>query len=152
MFNKLHIKPGMLVELLDFEELGLYYVTLCEKGMILINNNGYYANLKDFNDDLSHKRLDSIKILKVYGLSEYENYSLKFSTRYRELLWNREDQVNWNEVKVDTKVLVRNNPNAEWKKDILPNIKTVKYMFMKMVEQVGIIFIKNHGMRQNYIK
>ena len=48
MFNKLHIKPGMLVELLDFEELGLYYVTLCEKGMILINNNGYYANLKDF--------------------------------------------------------------------------------------------------------
>ena len=113
MFNKLQIKPGMLVELLDFEELGLYYVTLCEKGMILINNNGYYANLKDFNDDLSHKRLDSIKILKVYGLSEYENYSLKFSTRYRELLWNREDQVDWNEVEVDTKVLVRNNPNAE---------------------------------------
>ena len=113
MFNKSHIKPGMLVELLDFDECGLYYVTLCEKGMILINNNGYYANLKDFNDDLSHKRLDSIKILKVYGLSEYENYSLKFSTRYRELLWNREDQVDWNEVKVDTKVLVRNNPNAE---------------------------------------
>ena len=53
MFNKSHIKPGMLVELLDFDECGLYYVTLCEKGMILINNNGYYAYLKDFNDDLA---------------------------------------------------------------------------------------------------
>ena len=116
MFSKKDIKPGMLVELLDFDECGLYYVTLCEKGMILINNNGYYANLKDFNDDLSHKRLDSIKILKVYGLSEYENYSLKFSTRYRELLWNREYQVDWNEVEVDTKVLVRNNPDDNWLK------------------------------------
>ena len=126
MFSKKDIKPGMLVELLDFDECGLYYVTLCEKGMILINNNGYYANLKDFNDDLSHKRLDSIKILKVYGLSEYENYSLKFSTRYRELLWNREDQVDWNEVKVDTKVLVRNNPNAEWKKRYFAEYKNGK--------------------------
>ena len=116
MFNKLHIKPGMLVELLDFEELGLYYVTLCEKGMILINNNGYYANLKDFNDDLSHKRLDSIKILKVYGLSEYENYSLKFSTRYRELLWSIEDEIDWDKVEVDTKVLVRDRPYNEWLK------------------------------------
>ena len=116
MFNKSHIKPGMLVELLDFDEYGLYYVTLCEKGMILINNNGYYANLKDFNDDLSHKRVNSIKILKVYGLSEYENYSLKFSTRYRELLWSIEDEIDWDKVEVDTKVLVRDRPYNEWLK------------------------------------
>ena len=116
MFSKKDIKPGMLVELLDFDEYGLYYVTLCEKGMILINNNGYYANLKDFNDDLSHKRLDSIKILKVYGLSEYENYSLKFSTRYRELLWSIEDEIDWDKVEVDTKVLVRDRPYNEWLK------------------------------------
>ena len=116
MFSKKDIKPGMLVELLDFDEYGLYYVTLCEKGMILINNNGYYANLKDFNDDLSHKRLNSIKILKVYGLSEYENYSLKFSTRYRELLWSIEDKIDWNKVEVDTKVLVRDRPYNEWLK------------------------------------
>ena len=116
MFNKSHIKPGMLVELLDFDECGLYYVTLCEKGMILINNNGYYAYLKDFNDDLSHKRVNSIKILKVYGLSEYENYSLKFSTRYRELLWSIEDEIDWDKVEVDTKVLVRDRPYNEWLK------------------------------------
>ena len=116
MFSKKDIKPGMLVELLDFDEYGLYYVTLCEKGMILINNNGYYANLKDFNDDLSHKRLNSIKILKVYGLSEYENYSLKFSTRYRELLWSIEDEIDWDKVEVDTKVLVRDRPYNEWLK------------------------------------
>ena len=116
MFSKEDIKPGMLVELLDFDEYGLYYVTLCEKGMILINNNGYYANLKDFNDDLSHKRLNSIKILKVYGLSEYENYSLKFSTRYRELLWSIEDEIDWDKVEVDTKVLVRDRPYNEWLK------------------------------------
>ena len=116
MFSKKDIKPGMLVELLDFDEYGLYYVTLCEKGMILINNNGYYANLKDFNDDLSHKRVNSIKILKVYGLSEYENYSLKFSTRYRELLWSIEDEIDWDKVEVDTKVLVRDRPYNEWLK------------------------------------
>ena len=116
MFSKKDIKPGMLVELLDFDEYGLYYVTLYEKGMILINNNGYYAHLKDFNDDLSHKRVNSIKILKVYGLSEYENYSLKFSTRDRELLWSIEDKIDWDEVEVDTKVLVRDRPYNEWLK------------------------------------
>ena len=116
MFSKEDIKPGMLVELLDFEELGLYYVTLCKAGLVLVNKEGYYTNLKHFNDDLSHKRIDSIKILKVYDLSEYESCSLKFSTEGRELLWNKEDQVNWNEIEVDTKVLVRDRPYNEWLK------------------------------------
>ena len=116
MFNKSHIKPGMLVELLDFDECGLYYVTLCKAGLVLVNKEGYYTNLKHFNDDLSHKRVNSIKILKVYGLSEYENYSLKFSTRYRELLWSIEDEIDWDKVEVDTKVLVRDRPYNEWLK------------------------------------
>ena len=116
MFSKEDIKPGMLVELLNFGKCELHYVTLCKAGLVLVNKEGYYTNLKHFNDDLSHKRIDSIKILKVYDLSEYESCSLKFSTRYRELLWNRDGQVDWNEVEVDTKVLVRDKPYNEWLK------------------------------------
>ena len=116
MFSKKDIKPGMLVELLNFDKCELYYVTLCKAGLVLVNKEGYYTNLKHFNDDLSHKRIDSIKILKVYDLSEYESCSLKFSTEGRELLWNKEDQVNWNEIEVDTKVLVRDRPYNEWLK------------------------------------
>ena len=116
MFSKEDIKPGMLVELLNFDKCELHYVTLCKAGLVLVNKEGYYTNLKHFNDDLSHKRIDSIKILKVYDLSEYESCSLKFSTEGRELLWNKEDQVNWNEIEVDTKVLVRDRPYNEWLK------------------------------------
>ena len=116
MFSKEDIKPGMLVELLNFDKYELHYVTLCKAGLVLVNKEGYYTNLKHFNDDLSHKRIDSIKILKVYDLSEYESCSLKFSTEGRELLWNKEDQVNWNEIEVDTKVLVRDRPYNEWLK------------------------------------
>ena len=116
MFSKEDIKPGMLVELLNFDKCEFHYVTLCKAGLVLVNKEGYYTNLKHFNDDLSHKRIDSIKILKVYDLSEYESCSLKFSTEGRELLWNKEDQVNWNEIEVDTKVLVRDRPYNEWLK------------------------------------
>ena len=116
MFSKEDIKPGMLVELSVHGEKELHYVTLCKEGVVLVNNNGFFINLKHFNDDLSYKRGGSIKILKVYDLSEYESCSLRFSTEGRELLWNKEYQINWAEMEVDTKVLVRNKPDDNWLK------------------------------------
>ena len=116
MFSKEDIKPGMLVELSVHGEKELHYVTLCKEGMVLVNKEGYYSNLKSFNDDLSRKTSDEIKITKIYDLSEYESMSLEFSTEHRELLWSIEDKIDWNKVEVDTKVLVRDRPYNEWLK------------------------------------
>ena len=116
MFSKKDIKPGMLIELLVYGVKELHYVTLCKEGMVLVNEKGYYSNLKSFNDDLSRKTSDEIKITKIYDLSEYESMSLEFSTEHRELLWSIEDKIDWNKVEVDTKVLVRDRPYNEWLK------------------------------------
>ena len=116
MFSKKDIKPGMLVELSVHGEKELHYVTLCKEGVVLVNEKGYYSELACFNDDLSGKISPKIKITKIYDLSEYASMSLEFSTENRDLLWNVEDEVDWDEVEVDTKVLVRDKPDGEWEK------------------------------------
>ena len=116
MFSKKDIKPGMLVELSVWGEKELHYVTLYKEGIVLIDKKGSYINLKSFNDDLSRKIPDEIEITKVYDLTEYASKSLKFSTEDRELLWSIEDEIDWNKVEVDAKVLVRYKPHNEWLK------------------------------------
>ena len=115
MFSKKDIKPGMLVELSVWGEKELHYVTLYKEGIVLIDKKGSYINLKSFNDNLSGKN-DKIKIIKVYDLSEYASISLEFSTENRDLLWNIDDETDWSEVEVDTKVLVRDKSDDEWVK------------------------------------
>ena len=115
MFSKEYIKPGMLVELLVCGEKELHYVTSYKNGMVLVDKKGCYIDLKSFNYDLSGKN-DKIKITKVYDLSEYASTSLKFSTEDRELLWTIEDEIDWNKIEVDTKVLVRDKPYNKWLK------------------------------------
>ena len=115
MFSKKDIKPGMLVELSVWGEKELHYVTLCKEGIVLIDKKGSYINLKSFNDNLSGKNA-KIKITKVYDLSEYASISLEFSTENRDLLWNIDDETDWSEVEVDTKVLVRDKSDDEWVK------------------------------------
>ena len=116
MFSKKDIKPGMLVELSVHGKKKLRYVTLCKEGMVLVDKEGYHGNLKYFNDDLSSSLSSKIKITKIYDLSEYASMSLEFSTENRDLLWNVEDEGDWDEVEVDTKVLVRDRPYNEWLK------------------------------------
>ena len=116
MFSKKDIKPGMLVEMSVHGEKKLRYVTLCKEGMVLVDEEGYHSNLKYFNDDLSSTLFTEIEITKVYDLSEYAFDSLEFSTKDRDLLWNVEDKLDWDEVEVDTKVLVRDRPYNEWLK------------------------------------
>ena len=116
MFSKKDIKPGMLVEMSVHGKKKLRYVTLCKEGMVLVDKEGYHGNLKYFNDDLSSSLSSKIKITKIYDLSEYASMSLEFSTENRELLWSIEDKIDWDEVEVDTKVLVRDRPYNEWLK------------------------------------
>ena len=116
MFSKKDIKPGMLVEMSVHGKKKLRYVTLCKEGMVLVDKEGYHGNLKYFNDDLSSSLSPKIKITKIYDLSEYASMSLEFSTEHRDLLWSIEDKIDWDEVEVDTKVLVRDRPYNEWLK------------------------------------
>ena len=116
MFSKKDIKPGMLVEMSVHGEKKLRYATLCKEGMVLVDEEGCHSNLKYFNDDLSSSLFTEIEITKIYDLSEYAHMSLEFSTENRDLLWNVEDEVDWDEVEVDTKVLVRDRPYNEWLK------------------------------------
>ena len=116
MFSKKDIKPGMLVEMSVHGKKKLRYVTLCKEGMVLVDEEGYHSNLKYFNDDLSSSLFTEIEITKVYDLSEYAFDSLEFSTKDRDLLWSVEDKLDWDEVEVDTKVLVRNKPDDNWLK------------------------------------
>ena len=116
MFSKKDIKPGMLVEMLIGKEAILHYVTLCKGGIVLVDKKGYNTNLDFFNDNLGEDRFNNVKINKVYDLSKYAANSLEFSIEHRELLWSREDAVDWNKVEVDTKVLVRYKPYDEWEK------------------------------------
>ena len=116
MFSKKDIKPGMLVELLVYGVKELHYVTLCKEGMVLVDKEGNHTNLKNFNNYLINCLFDEIEITKVYDLSEYAHMSLEFSTEHRELLWGIEDEIDWNKVEVDTKVLVRDRPYNEWLK------------------------------------
>ena len=116
MFSKKDIKPGMLVEMSVHGKKKLRYVTLCKEGMVLVDEEGHHSNLKYFNDDLSSSLFTEIEITKVYDLSEYAHMSLEFSTEHRELLWGIEDEIDWNKVEVDAKVLVRYKPYDEWEK------------------------------------
>ena len=116
MFSKKDIKPGMLVELSVCGEKNLHYVTLCKEGMVLVDKKGCHTNLKCFNNDLSRKIHDEIKITKIYDLADYAFKSLEFSTEGRKLLWKMEDKTDWSKVEVDTKVLVRYKPYDEWEK------------------------------------
>ena len=132
MFSKKDIKPGMLVEMSVHGEKKLRYVTLCKEGMVLVDKEGYHGNLKYFNDDLSSRLFAEIEITKIYDLSEYAYMSLEFSTENRDLLWNVEDEVDWDEVEVDTKVLVRDKPDGEWVKRYFAKYEDDKvYVFKK---------------------
>ena len=132
MFSKKDIKPGMLVEMSVHGEKKLRYVTLCKEGMVLVDKEGYHGNLKYFNDDLSSRLFAEIEITKIYDLSEYASMSLEFSTENRDLLWNVEDEVDWDEVEVDTKVLVRDKPDGEWVKRYFAKYEDDKvYVFKK---------------------
>ena len=117
MFKKEDIKPSMLVELLFCDgSRELHYVAMAEDGIVFVSKEGFYSCLRTFDDNL--ESYNSIKITKVYGLCRYSSMSLKISTDGRELLWDRDNKVDWNKVRIDTKILVRNPyVSKSWNKE-----------------------------------
>lgn len=63
-------------------------------------------------------KYSSTIITKIYSFS-CPRYAHKLDIMDRQLLWDREkDLVDWNKVKVGTKVLVRDSEKNDWKKAI----------------------------------
>lgn len=120
MFKKEDIVPGMLVYayIKNKDIYNMYYVTRSEKGLIAINKEGNYFSLDEINDDFI-STTNRVKIMRVYGLS-YHNYTALSFDPYdsdRELLWERKNEVDWENIPKDTKVQIKfdkDNKYAKW--------------------------------------
>ena len=108
MFKKEDIKPGMVVSI----NHKLLYVTQSENGIVLMSESHKHFLLDRFDNNLVSK-CTSDEIDKVYGFSNYDYSSLEISINNRKLLWKRP---NWEEVEVDTPILVKNTEDGEWKR------------------------------------
>lgn len=89
------LKVGYLVELRDGSGNMVMEVT---EGKVLIEEyNGYYLELNAYNNNLNYYGDSDYDIIKVYGFSKYKSKALKFTTKDRELLWERKEILNGKE-------------------------------------------------------
>lgn len=81
-------------------------------GVLLFN--GGYTLLSEYNENLTHYRLDFLDIVKVYAIKTPKDFNDIFFEEYLELLWEREARINWHKVPDFTKVQVRGAGQKEW--------------------------------------
>ena len=69
-------------------------------------------------------------------ITDYGCHSLEllYPEKAFEIVMNYEPKVDWTKVPVDTKILVKDYKDEDWKKDILLNMKMEKFMHMMMVK------------------
>lgn len=113
--SKEEIEAGMLVELYNRElELTVLSLVANTKDGKVLMSNGSYITLDTFDDELNYD-IDEIIIMKVYGFPLNPINVFEYTTDGRDLLWKREI-INWEEVEVDAKVLVRDFKHRKWEK------------------------------------
>ena len=116
MFTKNDLKPGMVVECKD----GFRYMVITEtvdtpgglENGILISANGWMP-LSEYNNDLSYG-YSSFSIEKVYKSDIYGLTAMLKDAN--EIIWEREKEIDWSKVPVDTKIIVRDRENESWEK------------------------------------
>ena len=60
--------------------------------MVLLNNEGRWMDLREFNNDLSCSVMPEYTITEVYGYSKFAYQARDMSTSCRTLLWKRENR------------------------------------------------------------
>ena len=111
--NKKHLKNFMVVKLRN----GYKKIFLDNKFL-----NGVTYSISEYNDDLKyHERtknndLDIVEVYQFIELSDdleslLEDWNL-------ELIWEREEEVDWTKVEFGTPVLVKNPYESEWKEGV----------------------------------
>ena len=87
--RKEDLKAGYLVERRNGT---LAHVVQAKSGLITLGENGIYTLYEDFNDDMTTNHSDEYDVMKVYGFCSLETFSLGYSTKHRELLWQRDSK------------------------------------------------------------
>lgn len=83
------LKVGYLVELRDSSR---NIVMECTEGKVLVDENGGWLNLNDYNNNFKFMDNDNdFDMMKIYGFSFYKNRALKFFKEDRKLLWERKE-------------------------------------------------------------
>ena len=114
MFTKNDLKTGMVVECKN----GFRYMVITETvdtpaGLangILISANGWMP-LSEYNNDLGYD-YSSFSIEKVYKSDIYGLTAMLKDAN--EIIWEREKEIDWSKVPVDTKILVRDYEDENW--------------------------------------
>jgi hypothetical protein len=124
MFTKNDLKTGMVVECKN----GFRYMVITEtvdtpEGLengILISANGWLP-LSKYNNDLGYGSTEiyfgcygSFSVEKVYKSDIYGLTAMLKNAN--EIIWEREKEIYWSKVPVDTKILVRDRENESWEK------------------------------------
>ena len=114
MFTKNDLKTGMVVECKN----GFRYMVITETvdtpggvaNGILISANGWMP-LSEYNNDLGYD-YSSFSIEKVYKSDIYGLTAMLKDAN--EIIWEREKEIDWYKVPVDTKILVRDYEDENW--------------------------------------
>ena len=117
MFRKEDIVPGMLIYayIENGNDYIMYHVTNSKRGLVGISEDKWYLLLNDINENFI-STTGNVKIMKVYGLSTYCYSALSFDPfeSDREVLWSRENEVDWKNIPKDTKVQVKFEKHDKW--------------------------------------
>lgn len=87
MFTKDDLKVGQLMELRGGKKaIVMPYIN----GLCFVDENGFWCEPNEYNNEMLavNKEYD---IMAVFGLAEKASEAMMFSTRFRSLLWQREE-------------------------------------------------------------
>ena len=109
------LESGMIVKI----KKGIFFIVF---GDYLVNET-IWSDLKYFNgeftyyDNFSHKSSDELSIVEIYARRDayYLRPSKWFENMEEEPIWEKEEDVNWTEVPMWTKVQVKDDYNKKWK-------------------------------------
>ena len=86
MFTKKDLQVGMIAE---FRNGRIFMVMPIENCIVVINENGGFNKLENYNESFNHKLHKDEDFMKIWNLSECKPLALDFAGRT--LLWQREE-------------------------------------------------------------
>ena len=143
MFTKNDLKTGMGVECKN----GFRYMVITEtvdtpgglENGILISAKGWLP-LSKYNNDLGFGCYGSFSVEKVYKSDIYGLTAMLKDAN--EIIWEREKEIDWSKVPVDTKILVREYEDEDW---IPAHFAKYDYGVVSVWEDGGTSFTKEQS-------
>lgn len=121
-FKKSDLRSGMVVEVTRNGVRKVLFLVLNGK---LVDEHGYW-NLESFDEEMKNTVINGIYISKVYEIKNLYTINTIFESENLTLIWECGKEINWNNVPRETKVLVRNSEDEEWKNRYFYNYNSLK--------------------------